>query len=343
METPKTTLAAKAGIVTGAGLGLFTQYYKGEKVISHDGSLPGFGSIMAFLPEQDLAFFYTCTTDESFVYDDLYSAVLEVLAGPQLDWAFKERKPATDISMAGYYRPRTVIYQFSAFIDQIFNISRIVEKNGKLFFTKLFDDTKYELYSENDQRLYYYNEDGFKTSIYATRDYDGKSVLMSGSSSGNLLKTTGFRVWSTILLTAICLSLILTLPVVLLIRLMVKLFTKKTITFNKTLQMGMASLACLMLIVLFFVYWSMGAETPTDSVAIMQQLGFQTLTSFSIFVLSILFGVFALLAFIFSILSFRTEMHAGLRVYSSLLGLALFIVTVYFWSYGLIGFQFWAY
>lgn len=342
MQSPHTGLISKSGLEMGYGMGMSTREFKDIRFLSHAGGLPSFGSYMVIIPEMETAFFYACTSDESFVYDTPLITLLNAIIDPQGTWTAKEVAPAKDADIAGYYRSRTSMYEFLAFIDRLFNVYRIVEENGNLFLSSLFEKKKNPLHQYGDGLFYYWNEEGEKIEFAPAKDYQGKEVLVS--TLGNLEKTSASGVWSRLIVTGICLFLLLTLPLVIIIRTVLKYLAKRKIHFNTSLSMGMVSVMSLLSIIFIFLFFMMRASSGTTGLeAFFKAFGEKTVYSFSIYVLSILFGVFSLLAFVFAILSFKEKMHSGLRKYSSMVGLALLIVTVYLWRYGFIGFQFWAY
>lgn len=78
METPKTSLAAKAGLKTGYGLGLRNAYYKGHRIYGHGGDGDGYLAEFAYSKESHRGYFVVIN---AFRHD-----LLENFTGLLNDW-----------------------------------------------------------------------------------------------------------------------------------------------------------------------------------------------------------------------------------------------------------------
>lgn len=77
METPSTTLGAKAGLKWGYGLGLYTSYYKGFTYYKHGGSTGAGKSNFSYLPEFGLGYSVQINADNTEAIRKIQSLIRE--------------------------------------------------------------------------------------------------------------------------------------------------------------------------------------------------------------------------------------------------------------------------
>ena len=136
MEEPTTTLAARAGLKAGYGLGNY--FDTGHTILEHghDGGIAGFISDYRYLPDQGLGYvilFNSGSPGEAYQGVDklVYSYVtagIDPLAAPpaaQAPGAMLEE-------MAGWYQAENPRSQLFGFIDQIQGVERVYWDNGVL-------------------------------------------------------------------------------------------------------------------------------------------------------------------------------------------------------------------
>lgn len=69
------------------GLGLCYQHYRGRPMITHTGSMPGWGSLLAYLPHEQVGVVVLTNRDPSPVTQLLALSVFDALCGPDpIDW-----------------------------------------------------------------------------------------------------------------------------------------------------------------------------------------------------------------------------------------------------------------
>jgi len=134
METPKTSLAAKAGLKAGYGLGLRSEYFKGHRIYGHEGDGDGYMAKFAYSNKSHRGYFIAIN---AFRND-----LLENFTGLLDDWLIeapdKSDKAVTDLTtnplskkqleFVGDYREVTVRFPFRSDAQDALLQIRLIDK-----------------------------------------------------------------------------------------------------------------------------------------------------------------------------------------------------------------------
>ena len=120
METPETSLAAKAGMKTGFGTGNFTTTYKNFVFYGHNGGVNGGVSHLAYLPNQGVGYAIAMNSDNSQAFKAIYQEVQRYitfgLSGPKLPEVTSLPENTAE-QYSGFYRlvnPRQALFGFGS-------------------------------------------------------------------------------------------------------------------------------------------------------------------------------------------------------------------------------------
>ena len=119
METPETSLAAKAGLKTGYGLGIRNTYFNGHKIYGHGGDADGYLAEFAYSKESQRAYFVVINAFRHDILDNftkqLNSWLIEQLpAGEEtiLPASIKPLSGEKMLTLAGEYREVATRFPF---------------------------------------------------------------------------------------------------------------------------------------------------------------------------------------------------------------------------------------
>ena len=106
METPKTSLAAKAGLKTGYGLGLRSAYFKGHKIYGHEGDGDGYLAKFAYSKESHRGYFIVINAFRN----DLLEKFTGLLDGWLIDELNNNDKAVANLAINPLSRKRQLAY-----------------------------------------------------------------------------------------------------------------------------------------------------------------------------------------------------------------------------------------
>ena len=141
MEFPRTSLSARAGLLTGYGLGLYHHLRLPYPTLGHEGGIDGFLSVFGYSPSRDVGFVVLIngTWDER---------ALERLASLAIRYLKRNVAPpvppaatisADDmVQVEGYYQPANPRNQVAAFIDYLRLGFRVRAQDGQLLTAPVF-------------------------------------------------------------------------------------------------------------------------------------------------------------------------------------------------------------
>lgn len=111
METPETSLAAKAGLKTGYGLGIRSTYFNGHKIYGHGGDADGYLAEFAYSKESRRGYFVVINAFKHDILEDFTQALnnwlIEQLPAEQetlMPVAVKPLPEKIPLALAGEYR-----------------------------------------------------------------------------------------------------------------------------------------------------------------------------------------------------------------------------------------------
>lgn len=346
MTTAHSTLSGKSNYDTGYGLGLWSDIFKGVKMIGHSGEQPSFGSYMIFIPELDRAFFVAANTELPPLYP-VISALLNYIVDSENSREPTENTPSERETITGYYRPLNTLSntgKIGAFLNPILNLSWVDEYGGELFYRSLTNSTGYKLYDDGAHHIYFTDEEGYKNWFFAGEDWEGNFILQNGKSTGNLKKVSAISAWGTIAFSVFCTVMIFSLPVVLLIRLFLKYVTRRKVRFQLSIQLlGAAFFSILIAVMIVAFSVPPSASSPLETWKFLDAVGKITPMSLTVFTLTLLFGLLSIAALLASFRNIRTRNCGILKVYVFGLSLVFNAISIYLFAFNLVPFKSWVF
>ena len=178
----------------GYGFGWYIDYRDGEKVLHHDGGMPGYKSSIVLFPKRGDAI-VILTNKISPISDQLISVLTEYLSqSAKMNWFQADKnmsrkstvymwdKEREDVSKLKYDMPNIAIYE-GAYEDKVYGKANIRNENGKALLELL--PTK-ELFTGN---LYYLTKDKFKIIFNDGFIPEGEIIFEQGIDK----KISGFK------------------------------------------------------------------------------------------------------------------------------------------------------
>ena len=334
METPTTTLAARAGFTYGYGLGNFTSIVNGHLFHGHNGGITGFASTSAYSSELGVGFFVSINKPSSGIRD------IATLLGERLTGGFEKPQGAVAAlsdeelqAMTGWYQNVTPRQQLAYVVTRFFEISHVTLEAGQLFLAPLGGE-KTELVPVTATSFRYENEPVAR--VFRVVDDEGDAILQQGS-AGNYASVGA--AWPFFQLAAAGTTLMLLLSALLFAPAwgLVKVLGGMQAIPLRTLLFPL--LAALSIFVSFVLSFALISDAVQD-------LGTLSGASLTIFIGSLVFAALTGLSLHASFRSYpvRTGGVGRLvRLHGQLVSLACAVAVLYLWSHGWIGLRTWAY
>jgi hypothetical protein len=344
MTTAHSTLSGRSNYEIGYGLGLWSDRFKGVKLIGHSGEQPSFGSYMIFIPELDRAFFVASNTELPPLYP-VISALENYIVDSENIRKPIEVTPSKRETITGYYRPLNTLSntgKIGAFLNPILNMSWVDEDGGELYYRSLTNSTRYKLYDDGAHHIYFNDEEGYKNWFFAGEDWEGNFILQNGKSTGNLKKVSAISAWGSIAFSVFCIVMILSLPVVLLIRLFLKYLTRRKVRFQPSIQLlGAAFFSILIAVMIMAFLVPPAASSPVETWKLLDTVGKITPASLALFTLTLIFGLFSIAALLTSFKNILTPDFGLLKIYALALSLVFAAISGYLFAFNLVPFKSW--
>ena len=334
METPTTTLAARAGFTYGYGLGNFTSIVNGHLFHGHNGGITGFASTSAYSSELGVGFFVSINKPSSGIRD------IAALLGERLTAGFEKPRGAVAAlsdeelrTIAGWYQSVTPRQQLTYVLGRFFAIQHVTLEAGELFIAPLGGERR-ELVPVTATGFRYENEPVAR--VFGVVDDEGDPILQGGP-AGNSRRVGGawlifqFAVAGTTL--ALLISALLFAPVWALVKVLggMQAIPLRTLLFPL--------LAALSIFVSFLLSFALISDAVQD-------LGTMSGASLTIFVGSLAFAALTGLSLHASFRSYPVRtggVGRVVRLHGQLVSLACTVTLLYLWSHGWIGLRTWAY
>ena len=331
METPTTTLAARAGFTYGYGLGNFTSIVNGHLFHGHNGGITGFASTSAYSSDLGVGFFVSINKPGSAIRD------IAALVGERLTAGFEKPQGAVAApsdeelqTVTGWYQGVTPRQQLAHVLSRFFVIERVTLEAERLLLAPLGGEGR-ELVPVTAASFRYENEPVAR--VFAVVDDDGDPILQGGP-AGNSRKVGGAWLLFRFAVAATTLSLLISALLFAPVWALVKVLGGMQAIPLPTLLFPL--LAALSIIVSFVLPFALISDAVQD-------LGTFSGVSLTIFLGSLVFAALTVLSLHATFRSYAVKTSRLVRLHGQLVSLACTVTLVYLWSNGLIGLRMWAY
>lgn len=330
METPGTSVAARAGLRHGYGLAIFSTIATRIKVYGHDGGIEGFTSSYAYSPAAGIGYVVLLNSaisrDARRTISDLALAYLtrDLTPAPKPRLAV----PAADLQrVAGHYRDANPRNQLMAFMDQLFGGRRVFVEDGKLYEKPLLGDRR-ELIPVT------------RSSFRLENEVEASRVFVASGEVGKVMAGGGLYLervnpWPVrILFWALAASALLMGSAALfaLVWIPRRLFGRmKGVERLSVRAVPLAAVAAL--VAGPFVL----RRSP------MLQWGTANVYTVAFFILTLVFPMLSALGLVLALRSRAANVRRGVRAHALLVSAANCVVALYLAWWGVIGLRTWAY
>ncbi len=335
IEHPASTLAAKAGVTEGYGLHIGNGNYRGVGVFGHSGGMTGFLAMLRYAPEKNRGYILLVNKANGG-FSPLNDALTQFITDPDNQWKAPEHVKGTfNPEIPGYYRSATSRNQVLRFMEWPLAAEQITEQDGLLFHKPLFQVPAPVNVIKPDL-LQRYMPSGAGVLMALVKDDQGRTLMQQPNISYNAVKTTAAGVWIPIVLAGFSQLMILLTIFSALIWIPVALFSRHRIGFRRAriypLLAALSWVGFVLLIVL--------AQTQGD---VINNLGRPTFWSVGMFLFSLFFPLFSLLAVYYNAVSFTKPINKWSRGFFTLSSLSCLLVTAYLFYWGAVGLRIWVY
>ena len=328
MEHPRTTLAAKAGLHSGYGTGLFNSFVDGYPMLGHNGGIEGFVSSFAYSTSRDVGYVVLLNSTHSGDAMRRISQLAVRYLKADVDPPAKMEAEVPEAilrSYEGYYHQANPRNQAFAFMEWLFG-GVTISVNGKhLQATPVFGrDSSLVPVANNLFRL---EADPEPARVFAS-DESGTMVLTGGTLYAE--RKPRWRVESVRWPVLVSAALVLT-PLLMMIPWIV--------------HARRAQPAGFWWLKLWLVCCSIGILLPVIGVmgAGIAQLGSRNIWTAAIFAGSLLLPAAAILSFLSTMDALMSAAGKWLRAYALLVSVAALIVSGYLSAWGMLAFRTWSY
>lgn len=340
IETPTTTLAARAGFPLGYGLGSYTTARNGYVFHGHEGMVSGFSASYGYNTELNRGFAISINkiSDEALqrIIDaviEYYSAGFEFPSQHEADLSTEELS-----SLTGYYESISPMTQLMhTLLLRFVNVRKVVTRNGALYSGSFIFGRERELAPISNIG---YQRTGTSESLAFIDAGDDKVICYDGL-RGNFKRTSSFWVFFRFGVLILSLLVMASSLVFAMIWVPKKLIGRMKGAGHLKARL-FPSLASLFFFITY-VYLLFGLMSIELDKVLMARLGLPTIYSFALFISSICFAAFSLLGMYFSLRAFVTDKRKAVHAHSLLVSIINVIVTIYLWYGGVIGITTWSY
>jgi CubicO group peptidase (beta-lactamase class C family) len=335
MESPQSTWAAREGLKAGYGLGDYWSFQDGFVYHGHNGGVEGGLTDMSYMPEYGVGYFYSINSGNGAAFDRIGKAIrayIELkLSKPAVPAPAALPSDASDY--AGLYEFDSPRAELVHFLDRIGSLSRVHFKDGKLLLSGRWRSQTFVPVSGRQFRVVDEN---------APPEPAASLVLLAPNNEGRFIQgsrgDTYKRLSTPLALVEVALiaffllaigSVVLYAP----FWLIGGLVKRRRRPAERAMRIWplVAVLSALGFVFIF-------ALASRDMIS---RLGNLTPWSAAIFVVTLVFPA-ASLASAWSVWRARGEgVRRSVRIYSSIVSLALLIATIYFAYWSVIGLRTW--
>lgn len=327
METPMTSLAARAGLSSGYGLANYSQHLnKGFVFHGHNGGIDGFGSTYAY--NRELGVGYAVSNNAGTGMGDIETLLVAFLTQSAAPPPLPDPQPVDAAALAdwmGYYNFRSPRNRILFWLENLTGAARLSLRGDTLWFKPLLQPG--QAYVHSGGQLFRRPGDRLPT-LALTRDGKGRPVV---AGSGYFEPGSGPMIWTRLVWFGLSQLLFSTFLLFGFIWLLVQLITRRG---------GRAVVPALSLFVsvagftVMFLGLSLAMQHLPD-------LGSRNPKTMALYAGSLVFAAGAFVGLVLTLS--RWQQLSRLRYYLLLVALAGAGLALFFNAYGWIGLRLWEY
>lgn len=343
MEVPTSTWAAKEGLEAGYGLNNYCTVFDGFVYHGHDGNLPGGITALAYIPEKGVGYFYSINSSNREAFEKI-GELIRTYITRQMQKPYIS--PLTSLpekinAYTGWYEPNSPRMELFTFLERLIGIAYIHFGDNKLHINSLSKNSIYLPVTEN-QFLYapeHESLDPIPTLKLLDKKPEGQFIQLSlGLRNPSSLYITMKRIPTELAILKIIIAAFVSLTLVSIFIYapfwILHELRKKHHNFSENNMRLWPLIAVLSLLSIVVI----GIFSTDDFIS---RFGNLTVWSFSLFLLTIVFAVASIATVIALWRTPREEVRSTIRIYTTIITIALMISTGYLAYWGIIGLRTW--
>ena len=338
METPSTTLGAKAGLKWGYGLGLYTSNYKGCTYYKHGGSVGAGKSDFSYLPEWGVGYSVQINSDNTAAIRKIAALIRHYQTHqlPSPDTTITPLKAsAVGAPAAGYYLAINPIKQLPFYLPSLL-AERIWIEGDTLFNQFPAHVGQVVKFVAVDTGVHQNLLTGRPDFVVVNDPLEGEVLEMAGKEGGTVTLSRVSGVWVFGRIVVLLLWIVFTIYACLLVPFWLYRYWKGRISGGTNVLIRIWPLLPILLIVAVAVLLALGAMEGKAFLAK------PSILSVTIMLTTIAFFVAAIFSLVMGILYRKKDIKRGVYLPSTILSALHTLVACYLLWYGVIGLMTWA-
>lgn len=332
METPSSTLGAKAGLEDGYGLSNYSTSYKSFTYQGHNGGVNGGLTDFAYLPNHKVGYVVMINSDDGSSLSRITNLIRDFqtanLASDKRGYSSVDAD--SDSTIDGYYISVNPRSEMATFIDQIMNVMTIRSGKNFLKFKGLFGGNT-KIFERLADGKYVSSENGRIALVKVLDPLEGEVIHVNTSV---LKRISPIRVYTQNIVGILWIIYLLGVLVAGTIWFLGYLFGK--ISKRRHVNTYFWPYLTSLLFFLVFVFFMAGSSNPFES------LGKPSFVSLGIMILTICIPVVAILSIVTLIKNRNLKITRHVYWHFTILAGLNFVVTCYLMWNGFIGIRVWA-
>jgi CubicO group peptidase (beta-lactamase class C family) len=338
MEMPTRTWAAQEGLKTGYGLSNYWSIHEGFVYHGHDGGVAGGLTEMAYIPENGVGYFYSINAANGGSFEKIGDAIRAYITRnlPKPTPPPVATLPANAAAYDGWYQPDSTRTELTHFLERLLGIVRVRFDDGKLLLSNIGERnivfvpvTGAQFRSDRKKG----SPSPIATVALLTPDVEGQFIQI-GAGEQTIKRIPAWIAISEIILT--CWFVLAVILVLLYAPFWILGGLSKTRRRPAERSMRLWPLIAVLSLIAVVVIFSAASDD------LIPRMGNLTVWSASFFLATVIYAL-ATLAGVVSLWRAPKEgVRTGVRMFSTVVIVALLISVAYFAYWGIIGLRAWA-
>ena len=334
METPTTSLAARAGLKDGYGLGNYEDQAEPLIQRGHDGGIDGFLSRYVYMPEAGVGYFFSIN-DASLGGGAAVHELEQLLYGYMTRGTQAHQQSATKMppgasEWIGYYAPASPRQEKLRYLNLLLGGEFVSIRNGTMYTRSVFSAPRKLIpVGANQFRT---EKSEYATTIFTT-DGNG-SVVMVASMPPDIPIPDYFvkanPIWPMLRLVLVLMALAAMVSSIV----FAFIWIPRAILGRNVEHLAIRILPLLATVSLIAAFVMALSSEPVY----LARVG---VASLAYFVGTIAFAIFSIVGFALVLMSSESPIHRGVRIHSFLVAMACVGLTSYLAYWGQLGIRFW--
>src|SRR5580704_9346111 len=335
METPETSLAARAGLKDGYGLGNFADDEEPLRQHGHDGGIDGFLSRYVYVPEAGVGYFFSINDSSPSGAERAVHEIEQVLYAYMTRGTQAHQEPATKLptgasEWTGYYQFAAPREQKLSYIDLLLGGEFVSIKGDTIRARPVLGSAQPLIPVGNNQ--FRTKESEAATTIFTTDGKDNPVMVLTAPPD---IPIPAYYVKTNPIWPMIRLALVISAVVVMLSSIIFAfIWVPRKILGHNVEHLAIRILPLLATLSLIAAFAMALTSAPV-------YLAREGAASVTYFIGTIAFAIFSLIGLALVLGSWQAQIHRGVRIHSFLVALACVGLTSYLAYWGQLGVRLW--